>query len=90
MTPDSPGDAWIPESDALRELAHAGALCESCGGLCTPTITIAILLLNAARQSETKIPWCHCEDCKVCGPFHEAVLRNANARRKPSTDRGIW
>lgn len=64
-----------PEIDILRELAESGALCELCGGVCVPSISVAILLTHAATDSGQRIPWCQCPECRVCAPLREAVLR---------------
>ena len=70
----------IISTGLVRDLAAAGALCESCGGMCVPTITVAILALNAAREVGFQVPWCVCAECPACRPFHEAVVAHAASR----------
>ena len=73
------------DDQALRELAEAGAICQGCGGVHTPDIDTAIIGLAAEDVGGRKIPWCRCEDCKLCAPLREAV---AAVARESEVDSG--
>ena len=60
-------------AEAIAELAESGSICPDCGGLHISRIEVAIIALNAARESGVSIPNCRCADCKTCGPFRTAV-----------------
>jgi hypothetical protein len=72
-------------AEAIAELAESGGLCADCGGLHIGRIEVAIIVVNAARQSGVELPTCHCNDCSVCRPFHDAVLAMRTAARSPAT-----
>ena len=52
----------------LKELAEAGGLCETCGGVHTRRIEQALIALEA------QMPVCDC-DCAICKPLREAIQR---------------
>ena len=62
----------------VRDLAEAGAICESCGGVHIPDIDTAIL------AQDSNLHWCDCEACQPCAEFRAALLRLRD--QKPETD----
>lgn len=72
-------------AEAIAELAESGGLCADCGGLHISRIEVAIIAVNAARESGVKIPNCRCGDCKTCLPFRNAVREVMSAAHSPRT-----
>jgi hypothetical protein len=62
----------IPQ-EWLKELAASGAICEVCAGVHIPDIDTALLALTAQRETGIEIPYCTCEECRVCEAFRTAV-----------------
>jgi hypothetical protein len=83
MTQRSQENSWSPDDEAIQELAASGALCERCGALCIPSIDLAILALTSANRNGVTIPWCRCDDCEMCRPLRDAVLRIRESRIDP-------
>ena len=54
------------DSDEIQRLAKSGGLC-ACGGVHVPQLDYAIL------ASLTDLPFCECEDCRICAPVREAL-----------------
>jgi hypothetical protein len=72
-------------AEAIAELAESGGLCSECGGLHIPRIDVAILALNAERNSGVKIPFCHCESCPICREFREGLHRARSSQPSQSS-----
>jgi hypothetical protein len=78
------GAAACISAEALAQLAECGGLCAECGGAHVQNIEIAILLVNAARESGVTMPTCRCSSCRACAQFRSAVrevLSVAHAQR---------
>jgi len=81
--PDNLGSSISAE--AIADLAESGGLCAECGGVHVQRIEVAILLVNAARESGVTIPACRCGSCPVCTPFRNAVRAVMITARSPTT-----
>lgn len=80
MTPNDPERPVSITDKALQELAASGALCSDCGGLCLPSIEVAIVAVHAARAANVNIPFCTCLECRACRPLRDALDRLAIER----------
>lgn len=81
-------DAGVTASisaEAIAELAESGGLCADCGGAHVQNIEIAILLVNAARESGATMPTCRCDACEPCRRFRQAVKQVMSVAHSPST-----
>jgi hypothetical protein len=83
-TSDSGVTASI-SAEAIAELAESGGLCADCGGAHVQNIEIAILLVNAARESGVTMPTCRCDSCESCRKFRQAVKEVMSAADTQST-----
>lgn len=72
-------------AEAIAELAESGGLCPSCGGIHISRIEVAIIAVNAARESGVAMPNCRCDDCATCRPFREAVRQVMSTAHSPAT-----
>jgi hypothetical protein len=57
------------QAQIVRDLAEAGGICETCGGLHVPDIDTALL------SARTDFEWCDCEGCAPCAAFRETLLK---------------
>jgi len=61
-------DATSDHQQMVRDLAEAGGICETCGGLHVPDIDTALLAIR------TDFAWCDCAECQPCMAFREILL----------------
>jgi hypothetical protein len=72
-------------AEAIAELAESGGLCSECGGLHISRIEIAIIAVNAARESGVDLPTCRCETCGTCRAFRQTIREIMSAAHSPAT-----
>jgi hypothetical protein len=86
VTQDANDEGVTPSisADAIAALAESGGLCAECGGIHISRIEVAIIAVNAARESGVSMPTCRC-DCATCRPFREAVREVMAAAHSPKT-----
>jgi hypothetical protein len=72
-------------AEAIAALAESGGICPECGGLHISRIEVAIIAVNAGRESGVTIPTCRCDACETCRTFRQAVRQVMSAAHSPST-----